>query len=395
MTVWRSGVALLALLTALCPRPGHAGSLADVFRSPTFARLGLAPLGGALAATVAATYPVASASSSVVYEYNPALETMERRTGIAGPLFGERAETIGRGLFDVSLTYSYIHFATIDGDDLDSLPSRRSAGGRMLTIRVPGGRMLRDGRFTTFLPVQVTADIDVTAHQLAASATYGVTPRLDVNLTVPLLRTSLDLTASGVAPDPRFPAFALPGGRTLGLEPSASAAATGVGDVLLRAKYLLHQGAPVDVAVALALALPTGDEDDFQGAGSTRVQPALILSRVFAGRFEPFVNLGIECNAAEVDRSVVRWAVGGVAEVGAGLTAVVTFLGHNELGAQADPIPAPFFFQIERNDIYDASVGLRWRFAEQGIVSANVIVPLNRQGLRAVAVPALNVEYFF
>ena len=55
----------------------------------------------------------------------------------------------------------------------------------------------------------------------------------------------------------------------------------------------------------------------------------------------------------------------------------------------------PFFFQIERNDIYDASIGLRWLFAESGILSANAVVPLNRDGLRAAVVPTLAVEYAF
>src|SRR5262245_31106865 len=108
-----------ALLACVGVSPARAESLAAIFRSPTFANLGLAPVGAALAATVAAEYPVASASSSVVYRYDAASDTMERRAGIAGPLFGERAETIGRGFFDLSLTYSYIHFTTINGDDLD------------------------------------------------------------------------------------------------------------------------------------------------------------------------------------------------------------------------------------------------------------------------------------
>jgi hypothetical protein len=87
--------------------------------------------------------------------------------------------------------------------------------------------------------------------------------------------------------------------------------------------------------------------------------------------------------------------VGGAAPVIEALTVALTFLGRNELGAQAEAIRLPFFFQIERNDIYDASVGLRWRFAESGIVSANVGTPLNRDGVRRVAVPTLDVEYAF
>ena len=166
-----------------------------------------------------------------------------------------------------------------------------------------------------------------------------------------------------------------------------------MGDLLLRAKYLIHDGGPVDVAAGLGLALPSGREEDFQGAGTTRVEPGLILSRVFAGRFEPFINAGIALNANDVERSVVRWAAGTTARIVGPLTGALTFLGRNELAAQTDPIAVPFFFQIERNDIYDASIGLRWLFAESGILSANAVVPLNRDGLRAAVVPTLAVEY--
>jgi hypothetical protein len=40
-------------------------------------------------------------------------------------------------------------------------------------------------------------------------------------------------------------------------------------------------------------------------------------------------------------------------------------------------------------------VGLRYRFAETGVVTANVIVPLNDDGLRPDAIPTLSVEYAF
>jgi hypothetical protein len=55
----------------------------------------------------------------------------------------------------------------------------------------------------------------------------------------------------------------------------------------------------------------------------------------------------------------------------------------------------PFFFQIERSDRYDASVGLRWRFGDAGVVSANALVPLNREGLRVDVIPTVGVQYTF
>jgi len=373
------------------------GGISDVLRDPRFDRLGLAPIAPALASTVASTYPVASASSSVVYAYNPALDTLERQIGVAGPIIGERAETIGKGQFTFAASYSYVHLTSINGDDLGSLLNRPRVNGNTLIFKVDPGITLADGRFTTILPVRVVTDIDVEAHILTPSLTYGVTPDLDLNLTVPLLRTSLGVTAHTQVPDPRFPQFALNPGdpnKQTGIK-SLSDDAVGIGDILLRAKYVLLRGDWVDVAAQLGLSLPTGSRSDLQGTGTTRLQPTLILSHVFADRFEPFLNAGVDYNCNEVSRSIVRWGVGGTGQIMDRLSATVAFFGRHELAAQADPIKIPFFFQIERNDQYDASVGFRWRFADSGFVGLNAIVPLNEDGLRPDVVPTLEVEYSF
>ena len=389
VTVWLVGFTLISLDTS-----ARAGSLSGLLESPLFRRLELAPIGPALATSVASTYPVASASSSVTYVYNPALETFERATRVAGPIIGERAETIGKGAFNFAASYHYVHLTTINGDDLDQLVNRVMVGGHLIVFPVKGGTTLKDGRYTNFLPVRVVADLDVEAHIFAPSLTYGVTPDFDVNLTVPLVRTALDVTADTEVPDPRLPQFAVPAGPTRGSR-SLSDSAFGVGDILLRAKYILRRERPFDVAAGLGLSLPSGDVNNFQGSGTTRVQPTLIFSRIFADRFQPFVNIGMDLNADDAGRSVFRWAVGGTATVVGPLTAALVFLGRDELGAQADKIPRPFFFQIERNDIFDASIGFRWRFTDSGVVALNALVPLNNDGLRPDVIPTVEVEYAF
>jgi hypothetical protein len=45
--------------------------------------------------------------------------------------------------------------------------------------------------------------------------------------------------------------------------------------------------------------------------------------------------------------------------------------------------------------MFDAAVGMRWRFAETGVLSANALLPLNRDGLRADVIPAVQIEYAF
>jgi hypothetical protein len=375
--------------------PSNA-SIADVLRDPRFSRLELAPIAPALASTVASTYPVGSASSSVLYVYDPTTETLVRQTGIAGPIIGERAETIGRGQFNFGASYAYVHLATINGDELDGLVNRRRVNGRTIIFPVPGGLTLRDGRFTNYLPVRVQTDLDVDAHIATPSLTYGITPDLDVNVTVPFLRTSLDVQARTRVPDPRFPQFALPPGDPNVQDDVRSAGddAVGIGDVLVRAKYVLLRQRAVDVAAQLGLSLPTGSQDDLQGTGTTRVQPLLVLSRVI-GRVEPLLNLGVDFDADDVDRSVMRWAIGATGQVLDALSVSAVFLGRHELAAQSDPIETPFFFQVERNDQYDVSVGARYHFADAGLVGVAAIVPLNEQGLRPDVIPILSLEYAF
>ncbi len=385
------------LLGVIAGSAAASQSLSDIFRSPRFAHLGLAPLGPVLASTVASTYPVASASSSVTFVYNRDLDTVERRSGPLGPILGERAETIGKGQFDLALTYSFVDLTTIDGEPLNHLVNKPLVNGRFLFFRIPGGTTLKDGRFATVLPVHVALDLGVEAHIVSPSVTYGVTPNLDVNITVPIVRTSLDLSTRSRIPDPRLPAFMLARGNPLaGTDvQSASGSSVGVGDLLLRAKYVVHRGDPVDVAGGFALSLPSGRADDFQGAGTTRVEPGIIASRVFGGWLELLANAGIALDAEDVGRSVVQWAIGGTVMPVEQVAVPIVFFGRDQLGAPAEPIANPFFFQIERSDIFEASVGIRWQFARAAVVSANALMPLNRQGLQASFIPTLEVEWTF
>jgi hypothetical protein len=412
-----TGMRLIALVvgsaTLVLNAPAaHAGKLADVFTSGELAGLEMGPIGPALANTVASTYPVASASSSVTYAFNPQTETFERQTRVLGPIVGERAETIGKGQINFGVSYSGVDFSTINGDSLGTLINQPSVGGRVVSFPVPGGVTLKDGRFSNFLPVEVHANIDVEADIGTPSITYGVTPDLDVNLSLPLLETYLNVKVNETVPDPRLPEFALrdcnPNGaagnpntctanelRPTNVTRQAGGRATGFGDLLLRSKYVLLRNQPIDLAVALGVSFPSGDPDNFQGTGTYQLQPQLVVSKVIAERFEPLLNLAVNINADDVERSSFRWAVGSTAIVYGPLTAAAVFLGRNEFNAQTDKIDAPFFFQINRNDYYDFAFGVRWLFAETGVISANVIVPLNRDGLRADYIPTIEAEYAF
>ena len=215
-----------------------------------------------------------------------------------------------------------------------------------------------------------------------------------------LLRSSFRAAVDVQLPDPRSPQFALCPRRTCPFNPPAKArrAASdteeGLGDVLVRAKYAVHRGSVADVAAMLSLSLPTGNPRNFHGVGYTRVQPMVIASRYLGPRVQPYANVGMDLNTNDVGSSVVRWAAGANVQVLQPLSAGVAFLGRHELAAQSK-VSLPFFFQIERNDIVDASIGLRLRLSEQGSLAANILVPLNDEGLRPLVTPTVALEWVF
>src|SRR5437879_105266 len=129
----------LANIIALCLAPSAYGGITSILEESRFRLLGLAPVGPALANSVASTYPIASASSGVTYVYDPSVDALVRQAGVAGPIFGERAETIGKGVFNLSASFSYVHLTTINGDSMENLLNRPRVNGQTLTFPVPNG----------------------------------------------------------------------------------------------------------------------------------------------------------------------------------------------------------------------------------------------------------------
>jgi hypothetical protein len=178
-------------------------------------------------------------------------------------------------------------------------------------------------------------------------------------------------------------------------------------------------------AFGLSLLLPSGDEDDLQGTGETHVTPALIVSQVMYDRLEPHVNLGIDFNADDVDRSSFAYVAGVTLQVWQPLVLMVDVIGRTEFnGLQVDetklaangvllnkPVAqctpeAPCSGQAttvsifpenftQRNDIVNFAFGLRYTLGESGSIYFGGVVPLNDDGFRSDFIPSGGVEYTF
>ena len=404
----------------------------------------LAPLGNAIGSQVANQIPALSTSAGYTYEWNPELEVLERSAKTFGPLFTERAVTVGRNKFNLNVSYTWIKFDEFNGHNLDKLTNR------VETAFVPEtGTTEFFGLFRPFncdangkncrnlTGDQVKLNLDLEAMLFDFSFTYGILDNLDVNIDVPVLRTYARSQVQETVPDSRClgvnadcnlaqQTFGGPDGFFHFPEQSSRATALGVGDIHFRAKYAVPITQPFRIAALLDLAVPTGDPADFQGTGDTRLGNTFIASRDIGSMFEVHTQGGIEFNCDDVDRSQARYAGGVTAQLASFMALTVDFLGRSEFGAQAripntGRLPAvrtidgqptlaqpladltadenfkgrPLFVDIHRNDILDLAIGGRFAIGDRAMILADFLIPLNDDGLRADFVPTIAVETNF
>jgi hypothetical protein len=417
----------------------------------------------AIAQAVTQEVPLASVAPAFTYRFNPALDIFERLTGVPGPLFSERAPTLGKGQFNFAVGYAFLDFSELNGTDLDNIRSPGLFTEFFPEESFPVGQ-LPTGEELFFVPVSdslLRTRIDLQAHVIVPTLRYGITDKWDVSLSIPIVNTFLRVRNESVrVVDPAFPAggaftldaqenlkdfqgFIDPEGKRLrgGQIPlvrsqrpakslkRAAGSATGVGDIMLRGKYHLWQSELGGAALGLNLQLPSGEVRDFHGTDETHLSTFLYLSEVLWERFEPHLNVGVDFNADNVDRSSFLYAVGGSLLVGTRLGLIVDFIGRSEFGRFPVRIPPEgltqgfaldkesdtctaeqpcfpdldrglfsfpiFAARIKRNDIADFTFGLRYALGTSGSVFFGGVVPLNSDGFRPDFIPSGGIEYTF
>ena len=385
-----------------------AGSLAGRFH--VFLQDGLAPLADSFANAVGRSIPVLAVSPAYHYEFDPETGTYTRGEATGGQLFIEHAEPLGAGHVALDAYYLHVQFDELDGRSLRELGDPFSRVTRLGGTDVPLFR----------IPL---AAVDTSAEEVFFSATYGVLSWLDLNVALPFVYTRLSREdrIEGPAND----------GAPLGATVTGSSrdTASGIGDLQLRAKARVGSLGPLEIATELAVRVPTGDEEDFQGTGDVEVTPTLIVSTP-QWTAAPGVSLQAHLNLAMLvdvdeteDRSEGRWGVG----IDLGSTRwqlAVGLQGRHPTGPifsaeQIDALTAPFClasrrrclstdrqlpvgdhtlfgFSSSRPSYLDGSIGIRvglW----SGRVSAVVgmLAPLLDEGLTTDPIPVAGLEAAF
>lgn len=357
-------------------------------------------LTGSIASSVA-TLPIAATSGGTLITFEGGRPVRQQVSG--GPIFAERARTLGRGRLFVGANVSGFSYRTLAGVPLDALEFN-------FTHQDVGGAGMGDPLFENDV-ISVRADLEIGLLATTLSATYGLLDRLDVGVSVPMVRTSFSgRSVAQVVPfgegSPHV--FGTPDDPRRSAQASTFGNAFGVGDVAARAKALLVQSDRADVAAVAEVRFPTGDEAELLGSGSRSVRALGIVSARH-GDFSPHANAGVLLQSEDALRDYALATVGFDHLVKPWATLAIDVLSRWQLNESSTRLPDPVQITIpyprtvyptnlsnQRDHAVDGSIGFRFTTSEGITVVTNALVPVRRTGgLQPTVAWTVGAEYAF
>jgi len=338
--------------------------------------------------------PIPSASGAFSYEWDSELDTFVRFDESLGSIFAERAQTLGRGRFNVGFSYQHVDFSTLNGASLDNLQAVQPAFTQAYLDHLsPEQRAIyADDIISTRLAMAFSFDL------FYLNAAYGVTDNIDVSLGLTINRASLSGHAFAMTLDPSgnggTDMVAVFAPNQQGAIPSGTApicnlpfrcaqdsfngTAVGTGDIYLRGKWHFIDTTYADLAVAGVLTLPTGNASNFLGFHDPTFTPWIIASKTF-WRIDPHVNVGYAIRS-ESDVSQFQWIAGADLLTTRWLTLFSDFLGY---------------YDHVNHNVVQSSLGFKANPIGGLVLGVGFQLPVNRDGLRADVIYTGQVEYNF
>lgn len=362
-----------------------------------------------------AAVPLPSPASGFTYQFDPGTGTFVRSTSSFGPILTERGETIGRGRIAFGFSYQFFSFDHLDDVGLSAVPAVfthddfEEGGGRTDVV---------------FTENAIRADVS----QWNGALTYGVTDRLDLALAVPIISTHLSLVSNariyrvgtGVNTAVHyFRSDAGVDGRGDTNQFFADGSASGIGDIVLRAKATVLREHGRALAVGVDTRLPTGDEQNLLGSGAAGVRGFAAFSTAL-GRFAPHLNLAYQWNGKSVLGGDVGsaqkedlpdqflWALGTDFGINNRLSIVFDLLGRRVIDSQrlstyefiaAGPMATAVLPDIRFDRasywVNTGAVGFKANVAPRLLVNFNLRFQINGGGLSDRIAPLLGMEWGF
>jgi len=381
-----------------------------------------------------ALLPFVAPASGITFTFDKSLFIYTESPDSFGPIFSERASTIGRHRLSVGVAYQYLDFDSLGGINLHSFPTTFLQAPTS-EPNCPASDVFSFRCLQTHDYVTATNRIDLTIHQITSFVTFGLTRNIDISVAVPYVRVQMSAIADArIAENGGGTEFAGCNGvlGDCGLQNTFSNArhAAGIGDVTLRAKGTIRRWERASLAAGIDVRIPTGSAINLLGAGAVGIKPFGVWS--YGGRISPHVNLAYQWNGKSILGADVTtggkgslpsqflYSVGLEAAIKKRLTATLDLIGQRIFNAPVDtlvPITVPSVCNpsitvgnkcldvgaqsttigVSTGDywIHNGNIGLRLRPFGKLLITGSVLLKLDNGGLRSKAIPLASATYTF
>ena len=359
--------------------------------------------------------PVPSPASGFIYKFDSTTGTFVRSTRSFGPILADRGETIGRGQIAFGLNFQYFSFDHLDGVPFTEVPAvfrhddYKSSPGRSDVI-------------------STLNTINATVGQTTAALTYGITDRIDISAAIPIISTSLSLLSNatiqrvGTGTNTKTHYFidpTAPDGRGATHQFYTAGSASGLGDVLVRAKGTLMKEGGRALAAGLDVRFPSGDEENLLGSGAAGLRPFVAFS-ASTGAVAPHVNVAYQWNGKSLLAGDVAerrkadlpdqfvYALGSDFSVNSRFSLVLDLLGQRVINSpriSTFPFTATGpFGSVALEDVTfnstsywtsNGSIGVKANLAPRLLINFNLRFALNNAGLTDRLTPLIGGEWAF
>src|SRR5206468_11611952 len=231
-----------------------------------------------------ANLPVSATSGGSTFRFEGGVPV---RTSVSpGPVFAERAQTLGRGRVFVGANVNRMHFTSLRGVRLDGIEmtfTHQNVTGPACDSLVgsscaPYGVPAHEN---DVIALRLALDLDMTVTSFFVS--FGLLDRLDIGVTLPVVSTSLAGTS-----DAQIISFAestaahffggTPSNPILSTSRSATGPASGMGDIALRVTLNVMQSDRTSFSLLGDARFPTGSAEVLLGSGHFAARSLGILS---------------------------------------------------------------------------------------------------------------------
>ena len=384
------------------PNPDHAAHFSNAFQS------NFGPLMSSVTNQLT-TVPLPSPASGFLYSFDTTLGVYTRTGQSFGPIFAERAETIGKNKFFAGVAYQHYNFDHIDGIDMKKLNA--------VFEHQPAANILFQRDVIT-----TQTQLDIQVGQTVAYFTYGLHDRVDVSVALPMVTASIDALSDaqiqriGTGTDGSVHFFDTTVGDRSRAQFAASGTAQGIGDVTVRLKATALRFKSAGVAVGFDARMPTGDELNLLGSGTYGMRPFIAISGR-KGNLSPHVNFAYQWNGQSyLAGNVVTGTTGNLTDqlqyaagfdlgVTPKFTLAMDYLGIQQLnGKKVERTRFTAFngATFDQSTVRDArvnqhaaAVGFKVNPIRELLVSFNLLFALNDAGLRDRVSPLIGVAYTF